>query len=97
MADFEAIDKARRLLGLEEEASMKQIRSAYRQMAKQHHPDTGNSTGDAEVMKELNLSYKLLTDYCHDYILSFREEDVARTYPGDAYLRTWRKRWYHNI
>lgn len=97
MADFEVIDEARKLLGLGEDASMRQIRSAYRRLAKQHHPDTGSSSSDVEVMKQLNLSYKFLTDYCHDYRYSFREEDVARTYPGDEYLRTWRKRWYYSI
>lgn len=97
MADFEAIDEARRLLGLGEEASMQQIRNAYRRLARQHHPDTGSSSGDVEVMKKLNRSYKLLTDYCHDYRYSFREEDVARAYPGDEYLRTWRERWYNSI
>ena len=97
MADFEALDEARRLLGLGEEASMRQIKSAYRWSAKQHHPDTGTSSGDIEVMKKLNQAYKLLTEYCRDYRYSFREEDVARTYPEDEYIRTWRERWYYSI
>lgn len=76
---------------------MRQIRSAYRRLAKQHHPDTGSSSGDVEEMKKLNQAYKLLTDYCRDYRYSFREEDVARTYPEEEYIRTWRKRWYYSI
>ena len=32
---------------------------------------------------------KVLMDYCTDYKYSFKEEDVARTYPYDEYLRRY--------
>jgi DnaJ-class molecular chaperone len=97
MADFDAIDKARRLLGLGEDASMRQIKSAYRRLAKHHHPDKHSTSSDEEMMKKLNQAYKVLMDYCRDYRYSFQEEDVARAYPKDEYIRTWRKRWYDSI
>ena len=39
MASFEDIDKARRLLGLGEFASLKDTRRAYRKKAMLYHPD----------------------------------------------------------
>ncbi len=97
MADFNAIDEARRLLELGEMASLRQIRSAYRRLAKQYHPDKGSSLSDEEAMRKLNQAHKVLTDYCRDYRYSFRQEGVARTYPAEEYMRTWRERWYDSI
>jgi DnaJ-class molecular chaperone len=95
MADFNEIDEARRLLGLSETATLKEIKSAFRTRAHRHHPD---KHGDApersdEVMKELNRAYRLLLDYCADYKYSFGKEDVARTYPDEEDWRKWRERW----
>ena len=48
-------------------------------------------------MKKLNRAYKLLTEYCAHYKCSFREEDVARTYPYDAYLRKYYYGWFDDV
>lgn len=48
-----------RLLGLMPGASMDQIKSAYKKVAKQTHPDTG---GSKEAFIEVNHAYKMLTD-----------------------------------
>jgi hypothetical protein len=39
MPKFELIDRARRILGLAEEASMSEIKDAYRKLAAKYHPD----------------------------------------------------------
>ena len=100
MANFKEIDEARRVLGLGETATLKEIKSAYRRMASRYHPD--KHSGDAhaeseEMMKRLNWAYKLLTEFCRDYKYTFREEDVARTYPHDEYLRRYYYGWFDNI
>jgi len=100
MASFKEIDEARRLLGLGDVATLKEIRSAYRRLAARHHPD--KHSGDAgaesgEVMKRLNWAYKLLTDYCSSYKYTFREEDVARVYPYDEYLGKYYHGWFDGI
>lgn len=99
MANFAEIDEARRLLGLGEVATLKGIKQAYRQKAFQYHPDKGG--GDKkqgeETMKKLNWAYKLLTDYCTNYSYSFKEEDVARTYPHDEYIRRYYHGWFDGI
>lgn len=99
MANFEEIDKARRLLGLAEFASLKEIKQAYRKKAFLYHPDKSRSQ-DAEaeeVMKRLNQAYKLLRDYVTQYKYSFTEEDVRRAYPDDDYLKRYVYGWFEGI
>jgi len=99
MANFNEIEEARKLLGLGEAATLKEIKSAYRTLAHRHHPDKlgGNERTDNETMKRLNWAYKLLMDYCDNYKYSFKEEDIARTYPHEEYLRTFKEKWYNSI
>ena len=99
MANFDEIERARKLLGLGEAATLKEIKRAYRTLAHRHHPDKhGSAVGEtAEIMKRLNWAYKLLMDYCEDYKYSFSEEDVARTYFYDEYMRTYKDRWFNSI
>ena len=48
-------------------------------------------------MKRLNWAYELLINYCKDYKYTFREEDVARTYPYDECLRKFFYGWFDGI
>ena len=99
MPNFEDIDEARRLLGLGDAATLKEIKSAYRRLARHYHPDKHGSTleGNEEMMKSLNRAYKVLVDYCNDYKYSFKEEDIARTYPYDEYVRRYGYGWFDGI
>jgi len=99
MANFEEISEARRLLDLGEAATLKEIKQVYRRRAFRHHPDrsSGENSQGEEMMKKLNWAYKLLTEYCNHYKYSFREEDVARTYPHDEYLRKYYYGWFEGI
>lgn len=87
------------LLGLGKSATLREIRRAYRKLAHRHHPDKHNRDNvvESETMKQLNRAYKLLTDYCNDYKYSFEEDDIARTYPREEYLRTFKEKWYDSI
>ena len=95
MAHFNEIEEARKLLGLGEAATLKEIKSAYRSLAHHHHPDKhgGAETGETEIMRRLNQAYKLITDYCADYKYSFRREDVARVYPEGEDYKKWHENW----
>ena len=100
MANFNEIDEAREVLGLSEAATLNEIKRAYGILAHCHHPDknSGAASEETEVkMKKLNWAYKLLTEYCTDYKFSFKEEDVARTYPYDEYLRRYYYGWVEGI
>lgn len=99
MANFNEIEEARKLLGLGEAATLKEIKRAYRTLAHRHHPDKlgGDDSTESETMKRLNWAYKLLMDCCDNYKYSFKEDDIARTYPYEEYLRTFKDRWYDSI
>lgn len=98
VVNFEEIDKARKLLGLGEYATLKQVKQAYRRMASQHHPDKAENGAEAEeMMKQINAAYKLLIDYCASFSYSFREEDIARAYPYHEYLRKFGHGWFEGI
>jgi hypothetical protein len=76
------IDQARRLLGLGEQASITEIKTAYRHLCKQWHPDAleGDATGSGKI-KDINAAYRLLLDYCETYRFSFSPElDYCETY-----------------
>lgn len=47
------------VLDVDREASLSEIKRAYRDLSKKHHPDRG---GDAEKFKEIAKAYKTLTD-----------------------------------
>ncbi len=97
MANFEEIDRARKLLGLGETARLKDIKRAYREKAFQYHPDQGGREQGEEMMKQLNWAYKQLMEYCANYSYSFEEQDVARTYPHDEYLRKYTYGWFDGM
>jgi len=98
MANFNEIDDARKLLRLEDTATLSEIKSAYRKLAQRYHPDKhSDRDDDTEVMKKLNWAYRLLMKYCDDYKHSFLEEDIARTYPEEEYLRTYYDRFFDNF
>ena len=88
------IDQARRLLGLGELASIGEIKTAYRQMCKQWHPDVSEDEEAANLrMKDINAAYRLLLDYCEAYRFSFSPEEVESFDPE----RWWYQRFGDNI
>jgi len=99
MADFDEIEEARKLLGLGEAATLKEIKSAYRRMSHRYHPDrhAASGTDNAEIMKRINWAYELLMGYCTKYKYCFRQEDVARAYPEEEAFRVWRDKWFDSI
>jgi curved DNA-binding protein len=48
-----------KILGVEPGASEKDIKAAFKKLAKKHHPDVG---GDEAKFKEINAAYSMLTD-----------------------------------
>jgi len=69
---WEAIDKARRLLGLTEKASRNEIRQAYMRACKLSHPDKAKDGEASEkYMAQLNAAYRLLMEYSDNYRITF--------------------------
>lgn len=48
-----------KILGVERDATIKEIKQKYKQLANLHHPDKG---GDEETFKLINLAYDILSD-----------------------------------
>ncbi len=100
--NFSDIDRARRLLGLEEEASLEEIRAAFKRLARSLHPDgcRENKEDCEERYKEISSAYNLLLKYCENYRYSFRKEDVSRqSWSKEAYrhLKQFYDGWWGNI
>ena len=58
-------------LGVQKNASQDEIKRAYRNLARKHHPDVNKAPGSAEKFKEINEAYQVLSDpnkrSQHDY------------------------------
>ena len=96
MTDFKHIDDARRLLGLEEDASLSEIKKAYRSLAHEYHPDTCKDEKKQEceeTFKKISNAKDLLMNYCAGYRYSFREKDVKRNTMDRGFYK-YLKRFY---
>jgi molecular chaperone DnaJ len=52
-----------KLLGLQRNASLEDIKKAYRQLAKRHHPDrTQNNPKDTEIFKAVSVAFATLSN-----------------------------------
>ncbi len=68
---WDAIDRARKLLGLMEKASRNEIMDAYRKACQQCHPDLYHGEDGQEKMAQINAAYRLLMEYSDAYRISF--------------------------
>ena len=96
MANFKQIEEARRLLGLEEDASLEEIKKAYRILAYKYHPDkcSGKKKKECEEkFKKISHANDVLMSYCSGYRYSFKEKDVRKNVM-DREFRRHLKRFY---
>ncbi|MFH1617415.1 MAG: molecular chaperone DnaJ [Candidatus Margulisiibacteriota bacterium] len=50
------------ILGVSKNASADEVKSAYRRLARQYHPDVSKEAGAAEKFKEINEAYQVLSN-----------------------------------
>lgn len=85
------------VLGVAKDATKDQIKSAYRKLAMQYHPDRNKSPGAEEKFKEISESYAVLSDdakraqydrFGHEGIQGrYSSEDIFRSANFDEILR----------
>ncbi len=103
MADFKQIDEARKALNLDEDATLKEIKEAYRNLALNHHPDkcADNRKEECEeTLKKINNAKDILTAYCAGYRYSFREREVKKNTMSKAFcehLKRFYDGWWGNL
>jgi hypothetical protein len=74
---FTVVDQARKVLELDYEATLSQIKEAQRRLTRAYHPDrNGGDPQAAERFKRISQAYKVLTQYCQHQRYSFRPEDI---------------------
>ena len=81
MSIYEKIDNARKLLGLGENATIKEIKEAYKNLCLKYHPDRCEEKDKKkyeEMIRKLNESMEILLNYCVNYNISFKKEDIKK-------------------
>ena len=103
MTDFSRIDEARKLLGLGEYATFREIKEAYRKMVMRYHPDKCKEN-DKKMCKEMFMriedAHNVLKEYCELCNFSFKEQDVKRNTSGlkhEDYIKRFYSDWMGNV
>ena len=71
--------------GVSEKASYKEIRHAYRRLARKYHPDRNNSALAEEMIKKINAAFEVLSDETKRSQYDRDEYDSAPPEPEPAY------------
>ena len=107
IVDFKKIDESRKILGLGETATLKEIKKAYKELVKKFHPDKLGENRESKFgknkfkkkekqryedrMKEINMAYEILMDYCESYRYSFTRKEVEDFY--SKYMEGFQEDW----
>lgn len=77
---YEEISAALRVLGLYDSATVKEMKSRYRELLREWHPDLcrENETVRSEKTIEIITAYKVIMEYCEQYRFSFTREEVEK-------------------
>lgn len=70
------------VLGVSEHASLDEIKSAYRKLARIYHPDVAKTKEAEEKFKEINRAYETLSD-------SLKRADYDQTLHKDTYTKAY--------
>ena len=79
--NFRKIDEARKLLNLDEEATLEEINKAFRKLSLKYHPDKKDKVDkkdSEEIFKKINNAKELIMKYVTCYRYSFKEKDVKK-------------------
>ncbi|OGX17889.1 MAG: hypothetical protein A3K83_07845 [Omnitrophica WOR_2 bacterium RBG_13_44_8b] len=103
MTGFKQIDDARKMLGLGEDATLEEIKNAYRKLAHEYHPDKCKDEKKKEyeeMFKKIAHANDILMAYCAGYKYSFKEKNVKRNTMDREYynhLKRFYDGWWGNL
>lgn len=80
MSEFEALMKAKTLLGLRDRATLQEIKLQYKSLIRQWHPD--KHIDDVEtatkMSSKINQAYELILNYCNAFEYPLDEETLKK-------------------
>lgn len=82
---YDRLTNARRVLDIDEEATIDEIKKAFHDLIRRWHPDKACDDGDMrhEKSREVIGAYKTIMNFCKEYKISFVREVVNRYRPED--------------
>jgi hypothetical protein len=71
---------AKKILNLPDHATMAQIKSRYRELLKQWHPDKNQTDADQchDMTQKITAAYQIILRYCDQYAYSFERQEVEK-------------------
>ena len=77
---YKDILEAKEFLNLPEKASMEEIKSNYRKLIRQWHPDTCQDSEEKcrEMTRKIICAYGIIVSYCNDYKYYFTEDLIKQ-------------------
>ncbi|MBN1695866.1 MAG: J domain-containing protein [Spirochaetales bacterium] len=92
MGKYECITEARKLFGIKESQTIREIKRLIKNKIKAYHPDTNRENGEACTEKAASLikAKEIIMDYLDTYRISFKKEEVEK-YIGPDEL--WKRRF----
>lgn len=94
LPSYRVLNRARRILGLPEIATMDEIKAAYHKLVKLYHPDRCQEKDKMlcnRKMAEINNAYKVITTYIQNYKYFFTEKAYKEQDMGYAVRRFFEK------
>ena len=87
MNKYQKITEARKVLELAERATMKEIKSHYRALLAQWHPDRCSKNKELcnEMTRKIIAAYKTIIAYCDQYNYSFSKEEIRNYLPEEEW------------
>jgi len=82
--------KAKSLLGLREQSSLKEIKNKYKNLMKKWHPDKHKENPEqaTQMSMQINDAYETIMQYCNNFEYPFDEESIKKaTYSPEQWWK----------
>jgi hypothetical protein len=87
---YQELQAALRVFGLGERATLRDIKTRHRELAKRHHPDVEGNRESQEI-RAVNAAYRVLLEYVHAYRFCFSREEFFEQCPEERIREQFRE------